>query len=123
MTRQAINPGGGFGLPFSSAIIANGFVFVSGRVGADDAKKPLAGIEAQTRKVMEGIKAVLEQAGSSMDKVVKTTIFLTDRDDFAVVNRVYASFFSGDPPARSTVEVSNLMTDGFLIEIEAIALL
>ena len=123
MTRQAIEPGAGLGLPFSSAIVANGLVFVAGRVGRGDGGKPLDGIEAQTRKVMEDISAVLQRAGSSMDKVVRTTIFLTDRADFRAMNAVYATFFPEDPPARSTVEVSNLMTDGYLLEIDAIATL
>ena len=122
MTRQAVNLGESYGLPYSSAIVANGFVFVSGCVGRDAEGKIIEGIEAQTRQVMEELKAILEKAGSSLDKVVKSTIFLADRGDFDAMNKVYASFFSGAPPARATIAVG-LMLEGLLVEIEMIAVL
>ncbi len=125
MSKQVIHtdnapPAGG---PYSQAIIANGFVFTAGQVGMVPATGQLAegGIEGQTRQVLENIKAVLEAAGSSLDKVVKTTVFLDDIGDFSAMNAVYATFFTEDAPARSTFEVANLPV-GALVEIETIAL-
>jgi 2-iminobutanoate/2-iminopropanoate deaminase len=109
--------------PYSQAIIAAPFVFCSGQIGIDPATGLLVnGIEGQTRQVLANIKAVLEQAGSSFDKVVKTTIFLKKMGDFAAVNTIYRDFFKDHHPARSTVEVSNLPKSA-LIEIECLGIL
>ena len=109
--------------PYSPAVEANGFVYVAGQVGFDPVKKRYYGdyIVAQTRGALVNLKAVLEQAGSSLEKVVKTTIFLTDVNDFDVVNAIYTEFFEKDPPARSCVQVAAL-PKGALMEIEAVAL-
>jgi 2-iminobutanoate/2-iminopropanoate deaminase len=107
-------------VPLSAAVVANGFVFVSGQVPRDERGRVPEGIEAQTRLVMQNMKGALEQAGSSLERVVKTTVFLKQVADFADMNRVYATFFPNDPPARSTIR-AELMLDA-LVEIEAIAL-
>ncbi len=107
--------------PYSHAIAAGGFLFCSGQTGLDPATGVLAqGIEAQTRRVLDNLKAVLESAGLSMANIVKTTIFLTDMGDFQTVNGIYASYFPSEPPARSTVQVAALPKAG-IVEIEAIA--
>ena len=109
---------------YSQGIIANGFVFTAGQIplipGTSDLRE--GGIQAQTRQSLINIKAVLEAAGSGMDKIVKTTVFLADINDFAAFNAVYGEFFPADPPARSTVQAGGLPV-GALVEIEAIALL
>ena len=98
-------------------------VFASGQLGLIPATGKLPeGIEAQTRQVLENLAAVMAEAGTSMDSIVKTTIFLVDMADFSTVNAIYADAFSGVPPARSTVQVAALPLGG-LVEIEAIALL
>jgi|FLYN01.1.fsa_nt_gi 2-iminobutanoate/2-iminopropanoate deaminase len=109
--------------PYSQAIVANGFVFAAGQVAYLPGTRTLAegGIQGQTRQALNNIKAVLEAAGTSMDKVVKTTVFLSDINNFAAMNEVYATFFGDTPPARSTVQV--VLPLGALIEIEAIAML
>lgn len=109
--------------PYSQAIIANGFVFTAGQGGLiPGTKTPVeGGTGAQTRQVMENLKVILEAAGSSMDKVVKSTVFLTNLDDFAAMNEVYATYFGDQPPARSTVQVSRLPL-GISVEIEVVAL-
>jgi 2-iminobutanoate/2-iminopropanoate deaminase len=109
--------------PYSQAIVANGFVFCSGQIPIDPATGQIVGSDAreQTQRVMENLRAVLEGAGSSFDRVVKATIFLKSLGDFGVVNEVYAKYFTADPPARATVEVSRLPRD-VLVEIELIAL-
>lgn len=108
--------------PYSQAIVAQGLVFCSGQIPLIPASGQLAeGIEAQTRQVMDNLAAVLAGAGSSLEKLVKTTIFLTDLADFTIVNTVYGGYFSTSPPARSTVQVAALPR-GARIEIEAIAL-
>ncbi len=109
--------------PYSQAIIANGFVFTAGQGGVIPGTKTIVegGVVAQTHQVFANIKAILEAAGSSLDQVVKTTVFLTDINDFAAMNAVYATYFGGEPPARSTVEVSNLPM-GIAVEIETVAL-
>ncbi len=109
--------------PYSQAIIANGLVYTAGQGGLiPGTKTPVeGGTGAQTRQVMENLKAILEAAGSSMDKVIKTTVFLTNLDDFAAMNEVYATYFNAQPPARSTVQVSRLPL-GIAVEIEVVAL-
>jgi 2-iminobutanoate/2-iminopropanoate deaminase len=111
------------GAPYNQAIKAAGLVFCAGQVGLDPAAGTLVpgGVEAQAQRAMENLKAVLEAAGSSFDKVVKTTVFVADMADFATVNEVYGSFFTDLPPARSTVQVAGLPA-GALVEIEATAL-
>lgn len=109
---------------YSQGIIANGFVFTAGQIplipGTSDLRE--GGIEAQTRQVMDNISGVLEAAGSGLDQVVKTTVFLADIMDFAAFNAVYSEFFPQDPPARTTVQAGGLPI-GALIEVEAVALL
>jgi len=109
--------------PYSQAIKANGFVFTSGQIPIDPETKQLVpgGIAEQTERVMLNLAAVLDAAGSSMAKVVKTTCFLVNLDDFSAFNEVYARYFPSDPPSRSTVQVSRLPL-GSLVEIECIAL-
>ena len=112
------------GAPYSQAIKANGFVYVSGQLALKPGNKELQGgeIGAQTEQVFANLKAILEEAGSSLDKLVKTTVFLQNLDDFVGMNEVYAKHVGATPPARSTVEVAKLPS-GALVEIEAIALL
>ncbi len=109
---------------YSQGIIANGFVFTAGQVPLVPGSSNLAegGIEGQTRQVMNNIKGVLEASGSSMANVVKTTVFLADINDFAAFNAVYGSYFTENPPARTTVQAGALPI-GASIEVEAIALL
>jgi 2-iminobutanoate/2-iminopropanoate deaminase len=108
--------------PYSQAVSIGDFVFCSGQLGLDPASGELApDVRAQTDRAMRNLRAVLAAAGSGLDRVVKTTIFLADMGDFATVNEVYGSFFSGAYPARSTVQVAGLPKGG-LVEIEAIAL-
>ncbi len=118
ITSNAPSPVG----PYSQAIIAGDFVFCSGQIPLDPETGTLivGGVEDETRMVMTALRAVLEAAGSSLDRVVKTTIFLTDLGDFAKVNEVYGSFFGETPPARSTVQVGAL-PKGARVEIECIA--
>jgi 2-iminobutanoate/2-iminopropanoate deaminase len=110
------------GAPYSQAIKANGFVFVAGQVGiTPDNPQPVGeSIQEQTEQTLSNLGAILEAAGSSMDKLVKTTVFLTNLDDFQGMNDVYAKHVGDRPPARSTFEVSRL-PPGLLVEIEAIA--
>jgi 2-iminobutanoate/2-iminopropanoate deaminase len=111
------------GAPYSQAIKAGGFVFVSGQLALRPGEKELMGAEigAQTEQVFANLRAILEAAGTSLDHLVKTTVFLQNLDDFAGMNEVYAKYVGGTPPARSTVEVARLPS-GALVEIEAIAL-
>ena len=111
------------GAPYSQAIMANGFVFISGQLALRPGEKDLMGgeIGAQTEQVFANLRAILEEAGSSLDQLVKTTVFLQNLDDFAGMNEVYAKHVGSTPPARSTVEVAKLPS-GALVEIEAIAL-
>jgi 2-iminobutanoate/2-iminopropanoate deaminase len=109
--------------PYSQAIKAGKFLFASGQLGLDPASGNLVeGIEAQTRQALANLQAVLAEAGSSVENVVKTTIFLADLGHFATVNSLYAQVFQHEPPARSTVQVAAL-PKGALVEIEFIALL
>ena len=108
--------------PYSPAVAAGGFVFLSGQVATDPATgKLIMEIEPACRQLLENIKAFLEELGLSLDHVVKTTVFLKDMNDFLVMNKIYADFFPESPPARSTVEVSAL-PGGAPLEIEMIAL-
>lgn len=110
--------------PYAQAVQAGGFLFTSGQlpINPKDGQIP-ATVAEQTRQSLENIKAILEAAGSGMDKVVKTTVFLKDMNTFAQMNEVYAMFFDKDAvPARSAVEVARLPKDA-LVEIEAIAIL
>ena len=109
--------------PYSQAIKSNGFVFASGQIPLDPATMQIVegGIREQTERVLNNLSAVLQAAGSSLDSVVKTTVFLIDLADFADMNETYARFFGEAPPARSTVQVSRLPRD-VRIEIDVIAL-
>ncbi|MBF6590469.1 MAG: RidA family protein [Ktedonobacterales bacterium] len=109
--------------PYSQAIVSNGWVFASGQIALDPASGQLAegDVRAQTRRVLENVRALLAAAGSSPAHVVKTTVFLTAMADFAAMNEVYAEFFRDVPPARSTVAVKEL-PKGAIVEIEVIAL-
>jgi 2-iminobutanoate/2-iminopropanoate deaminase len=109
--------------PYSQAITANGFVFASGQIPLDPATMQIVegGIREQTERVMNNLSEVLQAAGSSLDRVVKTTVFLADLADFADMNETYGRFFGEVPPARSTVQVSRLPRD-VRIEIDVIAL-
>lgn len=109
--------------PYSQAIAVNGMIYTSGQIPIDPETGSIPeGIVAQTRQSLRNIQAILTQAGSSMDNVCKTTVFLSDMNHFAAMNEVYAEFFSaGTYPARSAVEVARLPKD-VLIEIEAVAL-
>ena len=109
--------------PYSQAVKANGFVFVSGQIPLDPATQQLVegGITQQTERVMENLKGIIEAAGSSLERTVKTTVYLADLGDFAAMNDVYGRYFKQDPPARATVEVARLPRD-VRIEIELIAL-
>ncbi len=109
--------------PYSQAVVAGGFVFTAGSLPLDPRSGEVVGgdVSAQTRQVLQNLKGILEAAGSSLGRVVKTTVFLTDFANFAAMNAVYAEFFPSDPPARSTVEVGPL-AKGALLEIEAVAL-
>ena len=123
MTRQAISTTGAPGAigPYSQAIAADGLLFCSGQLGLDPATGALVeGVEAQADRALRNLGAVLDAAGVTFSDVVKTTIFLTDMDDFATVNAVYARFVPDPPPARSTVAVAAL-PKGALVEVEAIA--
>jgi 2-iminobutanoate/2-iminopropanoate deaminase len=110
--------------PYSQAVRANGFLFVSGQIPIDPkTSELLAGdIAAQTERVLENVKGIVEAAGSKLQNIVKTTVFLKDMNDFAAMNEVYARFFVTAPPARSTVQVARLPKDAS-VEIEVIAAL
>ena len=115
-------PGGLTGLPFSPAVRVGNMLYLSGQIGNVPGQRQLAdtGIAGQTRQTLENIKAVLAHAGSSMERVVKCTVFLVDIRDFMAMNAVYVTFFPKDPPARSTVAGSGLAL-GARVEIECLA--
>jgi 2-iminobutanoate/2-iminopropanoate deaminase len=119
LTDRAPKPVG----PYSQAIVVNGFVFVAGQVPIDPStgKVVEGGIKEQTRRVLENVKAVLEAAGSSLDRVVKVNVYLKRAEDFAAMNEVYSQYFPKEPPARTTV-VTDMVREEFLIEIDVIAL-
>jgi 2-iminobutanoate/2-iminopropanoate deaminase len=118
-TDQAAGPFGG--APYSQAIVANGFVFTAGQIGAAADGSGLVGdsVEAQTEQTLQNLKAILEAAGSDLDRVVKTTCFLSDLANFGAFNEVYRRHFGSDFPARSTFGVS--LPAGVLVEVEAVA--
>lgn len=109
--------------PYSQAIKANGFIFISGQIALDPKTNQLVegDIRVQTERVLENLKGIVEAGGSSLDRVVKTTVFLKDMGEFAAMNEVYARFFPKEPPARATVEVARLPRD-VRVEIDLIAL-
>lgn len=119
-TSKAPEPVG----PYSQAVRSKGFVYASGQLGLDPRTGKLAGPSSgeQAKQALENLKAVLEEAGSSLRQVVKTTIFVVDLNDFREINEVYAAYFESDPPARSTVGVGKLPAGG-RVEIEAVAAL
>jgi 2-iminobutanoate/2-iminopropanoate deaminase len=107
--------------PYSQAISCQGFIFVSGQIALDQKTGQVAGsIQDQTRTVLTNLGSILEAAGSGLDLVVKTTVFMADMNDFAAMNEVYTDFFGKIPPARSTFQVGRLPRDA-KVEIEAVA--
>jgi 2-iminobutanoate/2-iminopropanoate deaminase len=108
--------------PYSQAVISNGFAFLSGQIPLDPATNQIidGGIAAQTERVLENLKSVLEAAGSSLDRVVKTTVYLKDMGEFAKMNEVYGRYFTSNAPARATVEAARLPRD-VAVEIDCIA--
>jgi 2-iminobutanoate/2-iminopropanoate deaminase len=108
--------------PYSQAVKSNGFVFVSGQIALDPKTGEFVGTDvgAQTERVMENLKAILEASGTSLSHVVKTTVYLKDMNDFASMNEVYAKYFTASPPARSTVQAARLPKDA-LVEIDVTA--
>jgi 2-iminobutanoate/2-iminopropanoate deaminase len=109
--------------PYSQAIKANGFVFTSGQIAIDPSTQQVVGndVAAQTERVLRNVSEILEAAGSGLGKVVRSTVFLKNMNDFGAMNQVYGKYFSSAPPARSTVEVARLPKD-VLVEIDVIAL-
>ena len=107
--------------PYSQAIATGNWVYTSGQLGLHPETGELAeGVQEQARQALNNVKAILEEAGASLEHVVKTTVFLKDMNDFAAVNEVYSTFFTEPYPARSAIEVARLPKDG-LVEIEAVA--
>jgi 2-iminobutanoate/2-iminopropanoate deaminase len=108
--------------PYSQAVVVDGVLYSSGQIALNSSGELIkGGIKEQTRQVLENLKAVLEEAGASLDSVVKTTIFLDDMEDFQAVNEVYGEYFSSNRPARSTVAVDRLPKD-VKVEIDLIAI-
>jgi len=109
--------------PYSQAVLANGFAFLSGQIPLDPATNQIVegDVAVQTERVIENLRAVLEACGSSLEQVVKTTVFLRDMGDFARMNEVYARYFAANAPARSTVQAARLPRD-VSVEIDVIAL-
>ncbi len=121
LTKNAPAPIG----PYNQGIIAGGsMLFTAGQIAFDPTTGQLVqgDIKAQTQQVLKNIQAIVEQAGATMQSIVKTTVYLKDMNDFAGMNEVYAEFFNNEPPARTTVEVSRLPRDA-KIEIEAVAII
>lgn len=110
--------------PYSQAILAGNMIFTAGQIplAADGSDLTSAPIEEQTKQVLENLKGILESAGSSLQKVIKTTVFMKDLNEFSAMNKVYAKYFNETPPARSTVQVSGLPKNA-KIEIETVAIL
>jgi len=120
LTNLAPKPAG----PYSQAIVANGFVFVAGQIPNDPATGKIESddLAAQTERTLENVKAILEAAGSSLDKLVKVNVYLTDIRDFKAMNEVYARYIKGDaPPVRTTIEMG-ACRDARKIEIDCVAL-
>jgi 2-iminobutanoate/2-iminopropanoate deaminase len=109
--------------PYSQAIKSNGFIFTSGQIAIDPVTQQVitGDVGAQTEQVLRNLSEILKAAGSELGKVVRSTVFLKNMDDFAAMNQVYGKYFSSAPPARSTVEVARLPKD-VLVEIDVIAL-
>jgi 2-iminobutanoate/2-iminopropanoate deaminase len=109
--------------PYSQAIKGNGFVFISGQIAIDPATAQIiqGDVAAQTERVLKNLEAILKAAGSALERVVRTTVFLKNMGDFAAMNEVYGRFWKSAPPARSTVEVARLPRD-VAVEIDVIAL-
>jgi 2-iminobutanoate/2-iminopropanoate deaminase len=108
--------------PYNQGIVAGGFLYTSGQLPIDPVTGEVpAGIEAQTVQVLDNLKAIIEAAGSSMEKVVKCTVYIVDFNDFAVMNKIYSTYFPINPPARATVGISALAKNA-LVEIDAIAI-
>jgi 2-iminobutanoate/2-iminopropanoate deaminase len=109
--------------PYSQAIRGNGFVFVSGQIALDPETQQIirGGAAEQTERVLENLRAILEAAGTSFDRVLRTTVFLADMNEFAAMNEVYSRYFPAEPPARSTVQAARLPRDA-RVEIDLIAL-
>jgi 2-iminobutanoate/2-iminopropanoate deaminase len=109
--------------PYSQAIKANGFIFISGQIAIDPATSQIipGDVAAQTERVLKNLEAILKAAGSGLDRVVRTTVFLKNMGEFAAMNEVYGRFWKSAPPARSTVEVARLPKD-VAVEIDVIAL-
>jgi len=109
--------------PYSQAIKANGFIFLSGQAALDPATQQLVagGVAEQTERTLKNLEAILKVAGSSLDKVVRCGVFLKDMNDFAAMNEVYGKFFRSNPPARTTVQAARLPKD-CMVEIDAIAM-
>ena len=125
MKREIVNPLNKPTPVLSPAVKIDNLVYTAGQVGVNPETGELAGpgIQEQTKQVMENIKLLLEAAGSSMDKIIKCLVFITDMKDFKEMNEVYVGYFDKDPPARSCVEVSALAREELIVEIEAIAIL
>jgi 2-iminobutanoate/2-iminopropanoate deaminase len=122
--KEVIIPAGGAKpvAPYSPGIRFGELVFTSGQIGLDPASGKIVegGVTAQAQQALKNLKAVLEAAGSDLEQVLKTTVFLNDMNDYGAINEVYAGFFQGDPPARSAVQVAGLPL-GALVEVEAVA--
>jgi 2-iminobutanoate/2-iminopropanoate deaminase len=110
------------GAPYNQAVVYGDLVFVAGQVGIDPGTNEVVdgGIEAQTERAMQNVEAILEEAGSGLDRLLKCTIFLADFGDFPTVNEIYGRYVQPDPPARATVQVAYLPS-GVLVEIDAVA--
>lgn len=116
-SENAPKPGG----PYSQGILAEKFLFVAGQVGTDPKTGKLAdGVTAQTKQVLENVKAIVEAAGSSLDKVVRVGVYLRDIQDFGAMNEVYKTYFSQNQPARTTIQ--STLVGQFLVEIDCVAL-
>ena len=125
MKREIVNPLNKPTPVLSPAVKIDNLVYTAGQVGVNPETGELAGpgMQEQTKQVMENIKLLLEAAGSSMDKIIKCLVFITDMKDFGEMNEIYTSYFDKEPPARSCVEVAALARKELIVEIEAIAIL
>ncbi|MDZ4769641.1 MAG: Rid family detoxifying hydrolase [Chloroflexota bacterium] len=124
MSRQVVSTEGAPAAvgPYSQGIITGNLLFTAGQTALVPGTRSLAegGIDGQTRQVLKNLKAIIEAAGSSLDRVVKTTVYLADMNDFAAMNVIYATYFPNDPPARTTIQAAKLPLNA-IVEIEAIA--